>query len=316
MWKQTPFQLMHTVFHGLAMSLVYGALSTVLLYFLEGKPESQAFLLAYNISFMTLISLGLILGTTLIVYRSQDLIPDTIESAFTKDQLSKTEYLFYKRKFVSTKRSVAFAASFMLTGFFIFSFCHFPLSSLAEILMIIPACVQYALGVYVGRKLCYAGMMLHALLRAPVTRNLFKKRELDEINSYVHIVSTLTVIFVYVHILGYYDGPFTYQSMLGKSTKIFLILPALIATPVLLIFNFYPRIVLRRLYDKSIDFEIGELQETIKNEKLSFFEKKSYLLEFDRMSREELRYGLQLTLSDLPIGITILVMVLEPLLDR
>ncbi len=172
--------------------------------------------------------------------------------------------------------------------------------------MVIPACAQYAFGVYVGRKLCYAGMMLHALLEAPVTRNLFKERELDEINSYVHIVSTLTVIFVYVHVLGYYEGPFLYKSLLGDSIRVFLIMPALIATPVLLIFNFYPRIVLRKLYDKSIDVEVKKLQGAIQSEELSSFEKRSHLLEFDRMSREELRYGLQLTLSDLPIGITIL----------
>jgi hypothetical protein len=52
----------------------------------------------------------------------------------------------------------------------------------------------------------------------------------------------------------------------------------------------------------------------MKDEKLSDYEKRSYLLEFDKMSRDELRYNLQLTLSDLPIGITILIMVLEPII--
>jgi len=37
-------------------------------------------------------------------------------------------------------------------------------------------------------------------------------------------------------------------------------------------------------------------------------------MEFQKLSREELRYRLQLTLSDLPFGITILIMVLQPLL--
>lgn len=309
---------MHTVFLGLLISLAYGLLSSYIIYLLEGESRFQAFLVAYTMSFKTIISLGLIIGTFLIVFKSQDLIPNTIEKVF-KDQVDlsrTTEYLHYKWRFVSLARSLTFSAFFTLAGFIIFSYCQFPLQGLGEVLMIIPSCAQYALGVYIGRKLCYAGMMLHSLLDVDVKRNLFRNRELDDINSYVHIVSTLTVIFVYVHVLGYYEGPFLYQRDPGESVKLCLVLPAIIATPVLLIFNFYPRIVLRRLYDRSIDVEVKKLQEAIKSEELSFFEKRSYLLEFDRMSREELRYSLQLTLSDLPIAITILVMILEPLLGK
>ena len=182
--------------------------------------------------------------------------------------------------------------------------------------MIIAACTQYALGVYIGRKLGYAGMMLHSLLSATVTRNLFKKRELDAINSYVHVASTLTVIFAYIHTIGYFQGPFLYDSVLGQSIKPFLLIPAIIATPVLLIFNFYPRAVLRKVYSQSIDVEINRLKKALRSEALSPFEKRSYLIEVDKMCREELRYSLQLTLSDLPIGITILIMLLQPLLSR
>ena len=307
---------MHLLFIGLTISLAYCLLSAALLYFLEGKSELKQFLVAYNSSFKTLISLGLIIGTALIVYKSQDIIPETIEKAFKGEQWPKAEYLSYKERFVSTRKSITFAAEFVVIGFFIFSYCQFPLSGLGEALMIIPACAQYALGVYVGRKLCYAGMMLHSLLGTRVAKNLFKERELDDINSYVHIASTLTIICVYLNVLSYYEGPFLYQSVFGSSIRILLLIPALIATPVLLIFNFYPRVVLRKLYDQSIDIEIKKLQEALHNEQLSFFEKKSYLLEVDRMSREELRYSLQLTLSDLPIGVTILIMVLQPLVGK
>ncbi len=257
---------------------------------------------------------GLILGTALVVYRSQNVIAATIEAAFTQEQLSKTDYFFYKGRFASRRRSATFSAQFAIVAFVIFTSCQFPLSGLAEALMIIAACARYSLGVYVGRKLCYAGMMLHSLLSVRVERNLFKDRELDEIDSYVHAASTLTVVFVYIHVASYYGGPFLYNGILGQSIKLMLILPALIATPVLLIFTFYPRAVLRRLYSQSIDIEIKNLQNVLKNETLSDFEKRSYLMEVDKMSRDELRHSLQLTLSDLPIGITILIMVLEPIL--
>lgn len=307
---------MNTLFFGLAASATYGVASAGIIFPFGGRSEVQAFLAAYTSSFKSLFAFGLILGTALIVFRSQEVVPQTIEAAFLDTCLSKTQYYFYKRRFQSRRRSITFAAEFVVVAFAIFSYCGFPLPRSSEALMIVAACAQYALGVYVGRKLFYAGMMLHSLVDAPVTRNLFKDRELDEINTYVHVASTLTVIFVYIHVLGYYHGPFLYGSFLGTSMKPLLLLPAVIATPVLLIFTFYSRSVLRRIYSQSIDCEIKALQQALQNEKLSQFEKRSYLIEFKKMSRDELRYSLQLTLSDLPIGVTILIMVLQPLLGK
>ena len=316
MQRVSPFRLMNTLFFGLGASVVYGLVGAGIVFTYGGMSEVQGFLAAYTTSFKTLISFGLILGTALVIFRSQALIPQTIEAAFDEAHLSETQYFFYKKRFQSPRRSIVFAAEFTVVAFVIFTYCGFPLSGPGQIIMIIAACAQYALGVYVGRKLFYAGMMLHFLLTTPVTRNLFKQRELDDINSYVHVASTLTVIFVYAHVIGYYGGPFVYGSFLGLSMKQMLILPALIATQVLLIFTFYPRAVLRKLYSQSIDCEIECLRQVLQNEDLSAYEKRSYLIAFDKMSRDELRYNLQLTLSDLPIGITILIMVLQPLLGK
>src|SRR6185312_2411568 len=312
----SPFRLMMLFFYGLGASLAYGLLGLGLVFYFDGKVEAQHFFEAYTVSFKTIISLGLILGTWLIVFCAQSVISDTIEAAFTENELDATTYLINKRKFFSVKRSLSFSAEFILVSFVIFHYlCKFQLSRTGQTLMISSTCTQYALGVYVGRKLMYTGMMLHSLLQAPVTRNLFRKRELDSINTYVHVASTLTVIFGYIHVTGYYEGPF--QCIAGQTTKPFVILvPVIIATPVLLIFNFYPRAVLRKLYSRSIDVEITRLRDAMKNDSISDYEKRSYLLEFEKMARDELRYSLQLTLSDLPIGITVIVMALQSLLKR
>jgi hypothetical protein len=307
---------MNTLFFGLVASAAYGLVGAGILFLFGEASEVPPFLVAYTTSFKTLFSFGLILGTALVVFRSQLVIPHTIEAAFAEPELSKTKYLFYKKRFESVRRSITFAADFVIVAFIIFSYCEFPLNRTADTIMMIAACAQYGLAVYVGRKLFYAGMMLHSLLDAPITRNLFKERELDEINVYVHLASTLTIIFVYVHVFGYYGGPFLYHSFLGQSVKPLLLLMAVIATPVLLIFTFYPREVLRKIYSQSIDCEIKSLQETLRSEKLSSFEKRSYLMAVDKMARDELRYSLQLTLTDLPIGITILIMLLQPLLSK
>lgn len=314
--RLAPFRLMKTLFLGLVISVAFCIICAVAIYFRISTIEMQNFLLAYTVSFKTLFSFGLIIGTALIVFRSQKIIPLTIESVFTNEQLLNTKYYYYKQRYLSLRRTITFSTLFIIVGFTIFSLSVFPFSETSQNIMIVAACAQYALGVYIGRKLFYASMMLHSLLDAKISRNLFRDRELDEINTYVHLASTLTVIFVYVHVIGYYEGPFLFTSIFKESTRPFLLVPALIATPVLLIFTFYPRAVLRKIYNNSIDYEIIQLRKVLKNEKLTEYEKRSHLMEFDRMSREELRYSLQLALSDLPIGITILIMVLQPLLSN
>lgn len=301
-------------FSGLVISLSYGLFGAALLWYVTGVTEAQAFFSDYVSSFKVIISLGLIVGTGLIVRRMQYYIPQTIEEVFTDKQLSTTDYSYYEKRFSNLRISITFMSEFIVVAWVIFYFCHFPHSDLAENLMLIAVCVQYALGVYVGRKLIYTGMMLHSLLNVDIARNLFKKRELDDINWCVNVASTLTIIFVYLHVVNYYGGPFLYDRFLGQSIKVFILLPAIIATPVLLIFNFYPRAVFQKLYSRSIDIEIQKLKQKMQDEDLSAYEKRSYLIEFDKMSREQLRYSLRLELTDIPLGITILSMVLQPLL--
>jgi len=307
---------MNTLFIGMLLSLAYGAISVSIVDALEDRSSAAAFVKAYLATFNTTIAFGLIIGTALIVYRSQAVIPEVISATFTADRLAATEYFKFRRRFDNFGDSVTFMGEFAVIAFVIFAYCDFPLSPLGEAAMILAASAQWALGVYVGRKLCYAGMMLHSLTTIKVERNLFEHRELDGINTYVNIVSTLTIIFVYVHVRAYFHGPFEYRSAVGESVKLFLVLPAIIATPVLLIFNFYPRLVLRKIYGESINIAIKELQATLQNEGANYLEKRSHVIAFDKMSRDELRYSMQLTLNDLPIGITILIMIIEPLVKR
>lgn len=300
------------LFFGVAVSVAYGVLAFVLLYAAGGRSEAQVFLEAYTSSFKTVVSLGVIVGTALIIYRSQYVIPSTIEAAFSTDELDKSKYSLYRKWFYSRIHTVLLSAALAGVAFVLFSYCQFPLSRRGEILMVLAACIQYALGVYAGRKLWYAGMMLRSLLATPVTRNLYRNRELDDINWYMSTAVTLVVVFVYIHFTGYYHGPFMYNSVLGKSIRTFLLLPGVIAIPALLILNFYPRAVLRRLYSQSIDVEMETLQATLKDENLTRVEKRSHLMQVDKMLREELRHSLQfITLSDLFIGSIILVIIIQ-----
>lgn len=313
----SPLSLMSMLLVGLAVSLAYGLFGSSLIFYFRGKSESQLFFLAYTTSFKTILSLGLILGTALIAYRLQNAIPQTIESALAKTQLTGTDYFAHKRRFFSLRRSITFSFEFVIIAFINFSFCQFPLSRFGETLMLIAVCAEYALGMYVVRKLIYAAMMLHSLLPVGLTRNLFQRRELDGVLPYLHITSTLTIIFLIVHVIGYYGGPFLYGSVLGQSIRPFLILPTLMAILVLLTSNLFPRSVLQRLYAASINVEIVRLKKTLRNESLSPYERRFYLMEYAKMSRDDLRSSLKgFTLESLPKWITILITLLGPLLRR
>jgi hypothetical protein len=310
----SPFRLMLRLNAGFTISFVYGLLGLVIIWYFVGKSDAQSFFAAYTISFKTIISLGLIIGTALVVHRAQNIIPETIEAAF-QGQLSE-DYDYYKRRFFRLGVTLRFSALLILMGLGIFWWCQFPLSPLGQDLMLVAVCAEYGVAAYIGRKLMYAALMIHSLLRVPITHNLFRLRDLDAITPCINAASTLTIIFVYVHVSSYYKGPFLYGSFFGQSVKLFLLLPAIIATPVLLIFNFYPRDVLGKLYSKSIVLETDKIKSALRDASLSEYEKRSYLIEFDKMARDELRYSLKLALSDLPIGITLLVMILQPLLGR
>ncbi len=206
--------------------------------------------------------------------------------------------------------TVRFSAIFIVVSYVIFSYCKFPFRGLPEYLLIGFGCLQYALGVYVGRKLYNIANMLNSILDIRITKNIFKEDELGHIVNYVNILATFTIMFVYVHVKAYFDAPFQYDTALGMSPKTALLLPAVIAAPVLVIFHFYPRAALRRLYSRSIKQEVDSLTDALKGDNLSEFERLSYLIEYDRIAKEELSNRFRLSANDLPIGLTIFVMLI------
>jgi len=307
---------MKHVLWGFGLALAYGIATSGLVWITDQPDLFKRYAEAYFVSFNCLISGGLILGTALFVFLTQESVPLFIESAFDKTSLDETTYYQQKQKYLSLRRSMTFSTDFIVVGFLIFYFCKFPFRGPPEYYMIAFACLEYALGVYVGRKLFYIAQMLNSILDIKLTRNIFRDDDLGYVIGYVNILSTLTIIFVYVHVTSYYAAPFEFSSVVSPSFKIALLLPAVIASPVLIIFNFYPRMVLRRLYSRSIADEVGDLTRKLRSKNLTEYERLSYVIEYDKLCKDELRNRLRITLSDLPIGITIITMIVGLLIKH
>jgi hypothetical protein len=316
MSRLSLFQLMNVMFIGFGIALAFGIIASGVVWLFETSDTFRRFLEAYFVSFNCLISGGLIIGSAIFVFRSQRTIPMLIEQAFDPQSLNETKFHEQKRKYLSLRRTLTFSTDFIAVAFVIFYFCKFPFRGLPEYLLIFCGCLQYALGVYMGRKLFYVAQMLAAIQDIRLTKNIFKDDDLGHIISYVNVLSTLTIIFVYVHVTSYYNGPFEYSSMVSSSLRIGLILPAVIATPVLVIFNFYPRAVLRQLYSRCIADQVDRLTDRLRHHGLSDYERMSCVIEYDKLWKDELRSRLRLTLSDLPIAITIIAMVVGLVVKR
>lgn len=303
------FFLMNHVFIGVAAAVSYGAIAGLVVWRTDGSQVLSEFLRLFFQAYNGAIVGGLIFSTSILIYRSQRWIPDLIEETFSEDELSKTEYPEQKKRFLSAARSAGFATTFVVVSFALFTFAKFPIAGIANYALMAFGCVLYALGVYIGRKLFYIAQMLHAIEKIDVKRDIFTADKLGMIATYVNSISTLTVIFVFAHVYTYYHAPFLYSSVLGGSLRTAMLLPAVLAIPVVALFNFYPRAVLSVLYGRSIRWKTNDIKASFSNANLTDFERLSYLIEYDKMSRDELRYRLRATLSDLPIAITIVLMI-------
>lgn len=312
------FFLMNHFFYGFIASLVFGIVSSIIIHYFEPTNVFHEYHEAFFISFNCFVSGGFMMGATLLVHKMQRYIPETIESTFSSGALSRARtsanlndtYTENRNRYFSAKRSATFATQFVIIGFAIFYFARFPFEGLPQYVLIVFGCIQYALGVYIGRKLFYIAQMLNAIEDIEVESELFKDDKLAGIITYVNTISTITIFVVYIHVISYYNAPFVFDSIAQSSIKVALLLPAIIATPVIVLFNFYPRSVLKKIYSRSISIEVKKLKEKCGDSELSTFERMSHIVEYDRLLKDELKYRLRLTLSDLPVGITIFVMVI------
>jgi hypothetical protein len=311
--RKQLFHLIYNIFFGFFLSTLYGALTAMSLFAVGQSSVFKQYLEAFFVQFNGALAGGLVLATAITVYRTQDYVPERIEDTFTRPQLNKTSYFEWKAEFYDLRKTIIFSSEFAIAGILIFYAAKFPFEGVAEAWLIAGGSLSYAVGVYVGRKLFHIAHMLRALEAVQFKRDIFHNDELGGVSTYVNAVTTLAAVMIYVCVRCSYYGPFEYESVVGNSIKSIMLLPAVIALPVLALFNYYPRVMVRKLYRRSIDNARQKLERDIKRNTLSDFERLSFVLEFDRISRDELNYRLRMTLADLPMAATMGVALLSVL---
>lgn len=302
------FFIMNSFYYGFIISLAYGVLTSLSVYIFQ-NDDYERYIQNFFITFNSLIIGGLGFGVTYQIFETQNYIPTIIET--TLGEIKSKTYEEHKRRLFSLQRSASFSGTFIIASFFLYLFAKFPFSGIAEYYMIIYGCALIGCGVYGGRKLFYIAQMLEAIRDIKLKKDIFSEDKLAGISTYVNTLTTICAATIWLHVQAYYYGNFEYNELIGESLKVFMLAPAIIALPVLVIFNFYPRVVLKGLYTKSINFKQKKLQKYIKKKELTEFEKIQYLKDMDKISRDELKYRLRAALSDLPMALTILIMILS-----
>lgn len=294
----------------LIFSIIYAALSFLVLWWIVGEDMA-----AEALRFFVLDYGGLITGTgcatlwfmSFLVLR---FVPDLIEEAIPDSEIEGTDYAFWKRRFDSDFHGLAQFATYFIGGYAIYSLLNFPVPDGAQIVFTLFTALQFAFGGFVGRKIWCVGHMLRSLEDVSPREWLFDSdafpRLIYLVNIFTFLVLLLTVVHTYVHSRIDYVASSEF-SVLAQSL---VYLPLVLAFPVLVLFNFYPRMVINRLYLKSIRLRKDSLAEKLIELDEPEMSKLKHKIDYEKYLNEEFRYRQKVALSELPVALTIVVAVL------
>ena len=253
------FFLMNSVYYGFLISLVYGIVSSLTVY-IFANDEFGSYIKHFFLSYNSFLTGGLAFGLTYQVYKTQNYIPEIIFNVFNKNDLdSITQYKEHNKRFYSVQRSMTIVTIHVVISFLLFYYAKFPFfNKIPETFMIIFGCSLFGAGVYVGRKIFYVAQMLQTIENIEFNDDIFSDNKLEGIAVYINVITTFTVITTWLLIKSYYGGPFVFDSIFGQSIRIFMFYPAITALPVLVIFNYYPKVFIRKIYTKSINKKLFE----------------------------------------------------------
>jgi hypothetical protein len=298
------FFLTNTIFFGFVLSALYGALSAATLWQAGSTEDFRKYVESYFLTFNSAVSGGLVFGTAFLVHRTRRYIPGIIESVFTKRELEQTSYFKQRLELFNWWKPIVLSAGFAAVAGIIFYFADFPFDGPPEFFLMTAGCLQYAAGVYIGRQIFHTAHLLRSIESIRITKDIFSRDRLSGVFMYVNSISTATAITVYIGVRSYYYAPFTYNSVIGKAVSTAMLLPAIIAIPVLL-FAYHSKNAIRRVYEAAIDFSIGKVRKAGTKDGLSEFQIQTSVVDLERSLREELNYRLRTTLEDLPMAVVV-----------
>jgi len=293
----------------LLFCIIYAGIGYLAVRFQAGKDEAYFF-----IKFFVSGYCGLVTGTacaTLFMMSifALRIVSSLIEDAIPKHEIAKTGYPFWKARFESLPLGLAQFTTYFFGGFAIYSLLGFPIGSLGEFALVVFTSLQYAFGGFVGRKLWCVSHMLRSLETVTPKDDLLETEALPRLIYVVNIFTFLTLVMTAIHTYFHARIDYTSLSRLGDIILPIVYLPLVLAMPVVTLFNFYPRMVVNRLYLKSIRQRKEWLARKMERSDESDISKIKYTIDYEKYLNEEFRYRQRVALSELPVALSIILAV-------
>jgi hypothetical protein len=286
---------------------VYAAAGYEIVRLLEGDDEPLRFLKFFVADYG-----GLATGTacaTLFLMSISVLgsLPKLIEDAIPDSEIKKSTYEFWRTRFASLPLGLMQFTTYFAGGFAIYSLLGFPVGNHSKSLLVVFTSLQYAFGGVIGRKLWCLGHMLRSLEVVDPREDLLESESLPRLIYAVNIFTFLTLLMTTVHTYFHANIQYGPHSELLSILQPIVYLPLILAMPVIVLFNFYPRMVVNRLYLKSIRQRKDRLTRKIERSDESDISKFKHTIDYEKYLNEEFRYRQRVALSELPVALTVIL---------
>lgn len=255
---------------------------------------------------------GLIAGTacgslflmSILVLRT---VPELIEQALQTEVAELDNYRFWKDRLLSDRLGIAQFGTYFLGGFGIYSLLEYPGEPLDHLFFVVFTALQYSCGGFVGRKLWCVGHLLRAIEHVDPRSDLLNTDAFPRLIYLINIFTFLTLLMTVVHTYFHARMDYVLSSEFAVLLAPLVYLPMVLALPVVVLFNFYPRMVVNRLYLKSIRVRKQWLADQMAESDESEFAKHKHSIDYEKYLNEEFRYRQRVALSELPVALTITV---------
>ncbi|MBI5021127.1 MAG: hypothetical protein HZB59_06810 [Ignavibacteriales bacterium] len=224
-----------------------------------------------------------------------------INEVITISEEDLPKIFVYSRRMNSTLWKNTIGIPLTIVGGIIMWNCGYPMEGFAKYYLAISSISIYYIGSYLLTFFIFSLLMFKSLedseKRLEVTRNIVPL-EFENLNYFFVITSTIGVAGIYLGFRGTLTANFILDPD-GIITRKLLIFPVILFLPLTLCYSFYPRYVLKKIYENDIIKKVKEIEEkrrNIPNELISLKDK----IEID-MTLSEIREKLIMERDQFPL---------------
>jgi hypothetical protein len=298
-------------------------LGTLITYFTQGQELAKAFFSSYIFRFNGVFVAGVGYGLLFFLMEKGKLVFNLLNNIveFPKEDL---QMLMQNQKRMSLLWGSVISVPITIIGGIILWNCGYPLSGFAKIFLAATSISLYYIGGSMMSFFIYSSKIFWYLEENENKIKLNKSMSLlhfEQFNSFFIIISTTGILALYLAFRGTLTADFLFAKE-GNLSRTLLVFPIILFSAAPLLYSFYPRYVVKRIYDNNIisritDLEMGKnsqmnenqsIKEKLEMEKLLIDIKESLTIERDKVTI--------FNIKDIPSILLLIIMFLQFIIPK